>query len=302
MTGYTSLELSAIEIVENFYKEIWTPEYTKNTVQQIKSRLASYQKDNGLKSFALGMSGGLDSAVIAALSAGLNTKAMFIGINSSEEHRRLAELVAKQYNIDYSEKFINAKDLELFKQVLLTDQNDRMAIGNLKARLRMIALYDLARANQGCVLSTDNLSELQMGFWTLHGDVGDIGPIQFFNKGFELQYVAKELNIPEDVIIQAPSDGLKVTEANTDEAQLGGNYRYVDTVMYAFFKSEMAQASRGSLNPVFKQLLETERAQNVIKRFRNSEFKRKDLSTEFIFNNPGRQENSDWEYFFGSST
>ena len=301
MTNYSPLELSAIELVEEFYQSIWTPEYTKEMVLQIKVRLRKYQEENGLKSYVLGLSGGLDSAIVAALAADLNPKAIFIGINSSEEHRKLAKLVAKQFKIEYSEKIIYDRAITDFKDILLSTKPDSMAIGNLKARLRMIVLYDLARKHQGCVLSTDNLSELHMGFWTLHGDVGDIAPIQYFNKGFELQYIAKELNIPEAIINQAPSDGLGVTEANTDEAQLGGNYRYVDTVMYAFFKTIMATLDTRTADPIFKQLLETEKAKNIVKRYKSTEFKRQDSSQTFNFLNPAISEQMEWEYFFGLS-
>lgn len=301
MTNYNELELAAIAKVENYFKAIWTPEFTKGIVRDLKERLGKYQQENGLKSFVLGMSGGLDSAVIAALAADFNTKGMFIGINSAEEHRALAELVAKQYDIEYSEKFITEEQVKNFKSILLSTDNDRVAIGNLKARLRMIALYDLARKHGGCVLSTDNLSELQMGFWTLHGDVGDIAPIQFLNKGFEVQYVAKELGIPDAVIDQAPSDGLGVTAANTDESQLGGNYRYVDTVMFAYIQAYFAptQGGKSTLSDVFRELLATERAQNVIKRFQNTRFKRQDNSKVFEMYTPGRDKYVKYIYFSG---
>lgn len=290
---YNELELEAIAFVEEFYAKIWTPEYTRNIISSLKGVLKDYQETHGLKAYVLGMSGGLDSAVVAALAADLNAKAMFIGINSSEEHRRLAELVATQYNVEYTEKFISEQQIENFKTILLSTENDRVAIGNLKARLRMIALYDLAKKHKACVLSTDNLSELCMGFWTLHGDVGDFGPIQYLNKGFELQYLAKELGIPEPVITQLPSDGLGVTEANTDEAQLGGNYRYVDTVLFAYF----GQATE-KIAPVLQQLLLTERAQRIIQRYHNSQFKRKDNSIPINkLSTPGRHNYFNHLYF-----
>ena len=106
--------------------------------------------------------------------------------------------------------------------------------GNLKARLRMITLYDLARKTNGLVLSTDNLSEFQMGFWTICGDVGDYAPLQNIGKGFELPAIARQLDIRNDIIVQAPSDGLMITDDDTDEAQLGANYKEVDTIMFCY--------------------------------------------------------------------
>jgi len=282
MITYTPLELEAVGIVEQFYQKIWTPDFTQDVINKLKEGLRQYQQTSGLRSYVLGMSGGLDSAICAALAAGLNVHGMFVGINSSEEHRRLARLTAAQFCRDYSEKFISSEELLMFRNTLLSSENDRVAAGNLKARLRMIAIYDLAKKHQGCVLSTDNLSEYHMGFWTLHGDVGDIAPIQFLNKGFELQYVAKSLGISQEVIDQAPSDGLNVTAADTDEAQLGGNYRLVDTVMWAYFNKEFGQLNQ-SLGKIEKTevevlqrlLVESTKAQNIVARFLNTQFKRR---------------------------
>jgi NAD+ synthetase len=90
----------------------------------------------------------------------------------------------------------------------------------------------MARKCNGIVISTGQRSEDEyMNFFTLHGDVGDISPIFSVGKGFELPIIASSLGIREDIIFQPPSDGLQVTEDNTDEAQLGANYKEVDTIM-----------------------------------------------------------------------
>jgi len=109
---------------------------------------------------------------------------------------------------------------------------DNVLQGNIKARLRMVTLYDLARRTNGLVLSTGQRSEDEyMKFFTIAGDIGDMAPIFSVGKGFELPAIAYSLGIREDIITQAPSDGLQVTEANTDEEQLGANYKEVDTII-----------------------------------------------------------------------
>lgn len=114
------------------------------------------------------------------------------------------------------------------------------ARGNIKARLRMIILYDIAKRigfqSGGIVLSTDNQSEEWMGFWTLHGDVGDIAIIQHILKGLELYDIARYLGVPEEIIAAKPDDGLGVM-AGGDEAQLGASYLIVDEVMITLIQN-----------------------------------------------------------------
>ncbi|NQU77239.1 NAD(+) synthase [Candidatus Falkowbacteria bacterium] len=106
----------------------------------------------------------------------------------------------------------------------------KVAQGNIKARLRMMCgTYHIARMLDGIVLSTDNLSEFWMGFWTLNGDVGDFGVIQSILKGVELYDIAQYLGVPSDILKAKPDDGLGI--AGGDEDQLGANYETVDKVM-----------------------------------------------------------------------
>jgi NAD+ synthetase len=110
------------------------------------------------------------------------------------------------------------------------DFSKKVAQGNIKARLRMmLGTYHVARMLEGMVLSTDNLSEFWMAFWTINGDVGDYGMIQKVMKGLELYDIARRLGVPQEIIDSRPDDGNGV--AGTDEDQLGANYRTVDTVM-----------------------------------------------------------------------
>ena len=89
--------------------------------------------------------------------------------------------------------------------------------------------YHAARMLKGVVLSTDNLSECWMAFWTLHGDVGDFGIIHNLMKGLELYDVARYLGVPEEIIAAKPDDGLGVAEG--DEDQIGAAYPAVDKIM-----------------------------------------------------------------------
>lgn len=260
----------------------------ENCIKKVKDKVI---KDN-LQSLVIGISGGLDSAVVAAICQEKNTGVPLIGIsipmNSSEEHRERAKWVGENFCTAFDEfnSFDEMTDEKantlfdlIFKSIEKTNEIAKKAgfkvedfptnilKGNIKARLRMITLYDMARKTNGLVLSTDNFSEYLMGFWTINGDVGDYGVIQNIYKGLELPKIAKQLKVREDIINQKPSDGLMVTSDNTDEAQLGANYKIVDTIMII------------NLNPKYKifynEIKNDETVKKIIARYNNTHFKRK---------------------------
>ncbi|MFA5020971.1 MAG: NAD(+) synthase [Patescibacteria group bacterium] len=109
--------------------------------------------------------------------------------------------------------------------------NARVASGNIKARLRMITAYHIAKMfGSAVVMSTDNLSEFWMAFWTICGDVGDIGLIQNLLKGIEVEPLAVYLGVPKQILAQAPDDGNGV-KGGGDAAQLGAVYPELDRIM-----------------------------------------------------------------------
>lgn len=111
------------------------------------------------------------------------------------------------------------------------DKSKKVAQGNIRARLRMMfGVYHVARMMKGMVLSTDNLSEFWMAFWTICGDVGDFGIIQQILKGLELYDIARYLGVPKRIIEARPDDGLEVSDGG-DEGQLGASYPVLDRVM-----------------------------------------------------------------------
>ena len=107
-----------------------------------------------------------------------------------------------------------------------SEKDTKIRRGNIRARLRMVTLYNLASLHKGFVASTDNFSELAAGFWTLHGDVGDVAPIQSLTKSWEVPAMAELQGVPESIILAKPTDGLGV--ANGDEDQFGCSYLELD--------------------------------------------------------------------------
>ena len=224
-------------------------------IDRASTRLAEYCMENNLHNTVTGVSGGLDSAVTIALSqkasylAGqkghqLNSLGLILPCHSDPDHAVLAKKVITQVGAELIEidltgvfDFVEKAVLKPVSDALTeyhTADNEvryRSSQGNVKARLRMaLGTYYVANQINGLVLSTDNYSELLMGFWTLHGDVGDFGMIQNLWKGTELLQVAQALEILPEIIDAAPTDGLGVSEGG-DEAQLGAKYPEVDHIL-----------------------------------------------------------------------
>lgn len=289
MTKYTTTELEAVNFFQNIYNRVWTKEYTDMIIFDIKESLKEYLHKAKLDCYVLPLSGGLDSAIVCGLCEELPLRTAFLDINNSETHFDMALSVSEKFGnrcqyINLESEFEKMK-IKMLKEF---ESDSSVANGNIKARLRMITAYHMARVFNGCVLSTDNYSEYNMGFWTLHGDVGDVSPIQFLNKGFELQFIAKQLGVPEDVINQAPSDGLGVTEENTDEAQLGANYKFVDASMMLYLRqncgsinNEMTKEERKYYLDLSKRITKSKKYLDIIERYEKTKYKR---ITQYEFN------------------
>ena len=262
-------------------------------------KTAEYVTSNNLKAMVLGISGGIDSTVVAAICHEVSKKTdiPLIGrslpIKNKEDEFSVSELVGeafcdefKVFNLSNSYKaslFDLCADAGLIKDCKgydwywvsdLEELTGRTPIanGNLQARCRMMYLYDIASRHKGLVMSTDNQTEYQLGFWTIHGDVGDFDPIQDLWKTevyelaewLRMKYVKanqghadcyhdmgasqKEYAITQSIAL-TPTDGLGIS--NSDLEQIGAkSYDEVDDILsrYIPFK-EYRQKHGEPLHP-----------------------------------------------------
>jgi nicotinamide-nucleotide amidase len=246
--------------------------------RSVVSELAKYKIQYGIDNIVLGMSGGIDSAVTAALfkNAGWNVTGVVMPIHQNpEETNRGIEacnaLGIKMLKINLTDAFDNLVefyqnlDVDFHKELVnvnMKDQNIRK--GNIRARLRMITLYNLASKLGGCVASTDNFSELAAGFWTLHGDVGDVSPIQAMTKSWEIPALAEYLGVPQSIVEAKPTDGLGI--ADGDEDQFGFSYLEFDIALFSLMRGGVDMES---LNEQDKAIV-----QAVADRVRSTTYKR----------------------------
>ncbi len=236
----------------------------KQTVHRIREEVREYVKKSGLKSLVMGQSGGIDSALVAALVApvcselGIPLIGRFIHIetNKPDEGSR-ADAIGKSFCDDY--KSVDLTDLyhttkhtiEEDSSANLNELSHRIRLGNIKARLRMIYLYNLAQKHGGLVLSTDNYTELLLGYWTLHGDVGDYGPIAHLWKtevyGCSQWLVDNNLTFLEQehalqrCINAVPTDGLGTTNSDLDQL-CAATYAEVDELLQRYLSGNRDEA------------------------------------------------------------
>jgi len=161
----------------------------KEVFNTMVDETAQYLIDNNLKAMVLGISGGLDSTVTAAICYEVVNRYpehnfRFIGVSlpcnsNTENENDSASWCMKAFckEGDYWVENLQKEYMLMKATCELHGDSTHISQGNIKARLRMIYLYNLASINQGIVMDTDNLTEHYLGFFTIHGDVADFNPI-----------------------------------------------------------------------------------------------------------------------------
>jgi len=209
---------------------------------KIESWLRAKVSEASASGVVVGMSGGIDSSVTSVLARrALGGKALGLvmpcGSNAKDAER--AKLLAKKFDISVQEIDLTSAFDEIRKTLAATD---RKALGNLKARLRMAALYYFANVNNYLVLGTSNKSEIAIGYFTKHGDAAaDLAPLASLYKTQVIE-LANYLEIPKEIIEAKPSAGL--WEGQTDEQEIGMDYATLDSILMAAEKDLPIKAGK----------------------------------------------------------
>lgn len=203
-------------------------ENIQNIANDIIKWLQDRVEEAGCKGLVFGLSGGIDSAVVAALAKRAfpnDSLGIIMPCHSQiidEEHGRL---VADALDLTVSRVDLS-KTFDTLLDVVEDNKSHQLAVSNIKPRLRMTTLYYFAQNNKYLVAGTGNKSEFTLGYFTKHGDSGvDILPIVDFVKD-EVRELARYLNIPDIIITKPPSAGL--WEGQTDEEEMGMSYKDLD--------------------------------------------------------------------------
>jgi NAD+ synthase len=210
-----------------------SPKFKTESIDVIKMFIQLKIEESKADGVILGLSGGLDSAVVAKLCADvLGPKKVFAFIlpdgETCKEDVDDAVEFASELGIEYK-KIDIAEPVSSFQKVNPTLGNDLVALGNIKARCRMIIIYSHANSTNRIVMGTGNKSELLTGYFTKFGDGGaDFLPIGDLYKT-QVRELARNIGVPDNVIKKIPCAGL--WEGQTDEKELGIRYEDLDRIL-----------------------------------------------------------------------
>lgn len=204
--------------------------------KKISNWLTDYLQNSNMDCFVIGISGGIDSALVSTLCAQTGKKTIVVSMPIHQERTQLerAENHIKWLKEKYPNVESYTKDLSVlfdnFKSLFGTPEH-KLALANSRSRLRMVTLYQIAGMNRGLVVGTGNkVEDFGVGFFTKYGDGGvDISPIGDLTKT-EVRAMAKELGIIEDILVAKPTDGLW-DDDRTDEDQMGASYEELEWAM-----------------------------------------------------------------------
>ena len=258
------------------------------------SETAKYLCKNGLKTMVLGLSGGLDSTVTAAICHEVvkqypEQQFKFIGVSlpcstNTVEENDSANAAMKAFCSEYWVENLQAQYLLLRATCEQHYASTPISQGNIKARLRMIYLYNIASVTGGLVMDTDNLTEHNLGFWTIHGDVADYNPIGglWKHEVYELckylftEFYTDEADLRHQALLAAygimPTDGNGVAIGG-DMAQIapGHTYEEVDDILCTYLQYGDDEKEMKRMNDAYG----AETVERVLSRHHRSAFKRK---------------------------
>ena len=239
----------------------------RNYLKVVEKFLRDYLEDSHCDTYVLGVSGGVDSSLCAAIAKNAVGKeklhCLLMPINSQKEDLEDALTLVKDLDLKYT--IIDAS--ETFNQYVETFSKsgielDRSTLGNLKARMRMAILYAVAQKERGLVIGTDNADERYVGYFTKYGDGAcDILPIAHLIKG-EVVEACKLYGIRDSLAERVPTAGLY--EGQTDEKEMGVTYKDLDAFLLG---ADIPEAPKARIDYLHKI----------------SEHKRKDIPTPVEF-------------------
>ncbi|MDR2866208.1 MAG: NAD+ synthase [Methanomassiliicoccaceae archaeon] len=243
------------------------PEITDDNVRDLTDKIRKAIAGTGCGGVVIGLSGGIDSAVVAKLCVNAigAEKVMCVFMPSrvtSAEDYQITLNLCKNWGTEY--RILDVQPaVDSLSAILTATTKTPLDRGNIIARCRMIVLYNLAKKFSRIVMGTSNESEMMIGYFTKFGDGAcDMSPLSGIYKT-QVRQIAKIIGIPEKIIKKKPSAGL--WEGQTDEEEIGITYDTMDPVLHLMASgrtdaeiSEITGTSAGIIASVRSKVKSTE--------------------------------------------
>ena len=277
-------------------------------VENSRKWLSQYIKDNHLQSCILGISGGIDSTVSACLAQPVCEELgiPLIGrslptVSNHDIEIDVADLVGNAFCTNYAKKSIETDYIQLLGSLEREGEVSKLQRGNIKARLRMIYLRNLASIHKGVVLDNDNFTEWNLGFWTVGGDspmdinlglhylwkteiyeLADYLCTEYMESTIPIKHSKQSKAIKASMSL-IPTDGNGVSSSDCEQFGLD-DYEQVDDVLkamyYNHYPNSIRALSKDDLNKEYIRLIDSYNEQGVDKVMilhQNTAYKRKEL-------------------------
>ena len=209
-------------------------------IDEISFFIRSQVEISGLNGAIVSVSGGVDSAVVLALTVkalkSKKVRAITMPERDITPESDITDVMQLTDMLDVTCDIIDITSLvQLMKRVLpLYNPNDMVSSGNMKARTRMIVAYHYANIMNRMVIGSTNKTEWLTGYFTKYGDGAvDLLPLVDLYKN-QVRQLARQLNIPEKIIKKTPTAGLWIGQS--DEEELGSSYDIIDLILYGYEK------------------------------------------------------------------
>ena len=252
---------------EDILNEIKNQDYIEIT-KKIQTGLVQKCNDNNKDGVIIGLSGGIDSAVLAYLCANsIKAKTLALVMPDSKispnDETEDAIKIVDALELNYKLLDINSIHKEYYN---VLEPND-LSLGNLSARIRKNILYYYANSKNLLVLGSSDKSEFNIGYFTKFGDgAADLLPIVSLYKT-QVREIAKELGVPTNIITKKSSPNLWPN--HVAETEIGATYEEIDCILYCILDRKM------SINETINQTkIEKETVEKIYQLYKKSEHKR----------------------------
>ena len=238
-------------------------------MKSLSERIVEWIKDivrsSGAGGVVMGLSGGIDSAVAAALckkAVGERVLGLLMPCHSEPGDLSDSQKVAGVFGIK-TEKVDLTAVYDLLVSIL--PSSNKLANANLKPRLRMAVLYHYAKMLNYLVAGTGNRTEIEIGYFTKYGDgASDFMPLGGLLKR-EVSSLARELGVPEEIVNKPPTAGL--WKGQTDEGEIGISYEELDDIIFSLGTGKVEKLSRVNLANVRKLIESSEHKRKPVPKF-----------------------------------